>query len=145
MASTLEKMGTPPQTVEEISDFAARQRKLRFTQVKLLKASDSSRAAVMASPDQIDISAPDKDDSINTMGISVIGKTGTVMRGKVGFTGNPSDIRIAGLWKFNDLLLSAMPSTIMTPISVLKFSLPLESVKDFISTAASIGAVAGIV
>lgn len=144
MASTLEKMGTPPKTVEELSDFSSRQRSIPYTQSKLLKASDSARAAVMLSPDKIDISAADKEDSLNTSGVSVIGKIGTVIRGKVGFSGVPSDIRIAGLWKFNDILLSAQPSTIMTPISVLKFSLPLESVKEFITTAISIGAMAGV-
>ncbi len=124
----------------KIRDIAGQIRELRFTECKLIKASNTGKAAIMISPDIIDISAPDRDDSNKTVGISVVGNSGTVIRGPVGFAGVPSDIRISALWKFNDLLLSCMPSTIMTPIPVLRFSLPLGGVNDFIQAMAAITA-----
>lgn len=143
--AVLEKMGTPPETIKEITDVSGKIRKMRFRETKLFKSSNLGRAAVAISPDIVDISAPDADDSSNTVGVSVIGNSGTVIRGPLGITGTPSTIRIAGMWKFNDVLLSAAPSTILTPIPVLRFSLPLSSVADFFQTATAIGAVAGLI
>lgn len=123
-----------------ITDVAGQIRQLRFTECKLIKASNTGKAAIMISPDIIDISAPDRDDAGKTVGVSVVGNSGTVIRGPIGITGVPSDIRISALWKFNDLLLACMPSTIMTPIPVLRFSLPLGSVNAFIQATAAITA-----
>lgn len=127
-----------------IRDLNGRLRKLRHKECKLIKASDSGSAAILVSPDMIDISAPDRDDSANTIGVSVVAKSGVVLRGPVGFTGTPSNIRIGGLWKFNDVLLSAAPSTILTPIPVLRFALPMSNLMEFIQVAQVIGATAGV-
>ncbi len=141
--AVLDKLRTSKEEQERtIKDVAGSMRKLRYTETKLLKASPSGRAAIMISPDIVDISAPDTDDAKSTVGISVIGKSGTVIRGPVGFTSNPGELRIAGMWTFNDLLLSGAPSTILTPISVLRFSLPLADVQELLTTTMAIGALA---
>jgi len=142
--AVLEKLN-PPETIQELTDLAGKIRRLRYTETKLLKASDTARAAIALTPDIIDISAPDADDSTKTVGISVIGQSGTVIRGPAGLTTTPGNIRIAGLWKLNDLLLSAAPSTILTPIPVLRFSLPMDAVKNFVQVAKIQTALAGVV
>ena len=128
----------------ETPDISSKIRKLRFVECKLLKASNTAKAAIMLSPEIIDISAPDSDNGANTVGISVIGGTGTVgtvIRGPLGLTAMPSKVRIGAMWRLNDVLLSGAPSTIMTPIPVLRFSLPLENVASLVQTITTIAAV----
>jgi len=143
--AVLEKLKTSKDEQNQtMKDLAGKMRKLRYTESKLIKASPSGRAAIMISPDIIDLSAPDTDDAKSTVGISVIGKTGTVLRGPLGLTASPGEIRIAGMWAFNDMLLSAAPSTILTPIPVLRFSLPLGDVQELLTTTIAIGALAAL-
>lgn len=49
---------------------------------------------------------------------------GVIVGGRVGFGGTPGDIQFGGLWKMNDMHCSTLPSTIMTPISLLTFAIP---------------------
>lgn len=143
--AVLERLKTSKEEQEaSLKDLAGRMRKLRYTETKLFKASPTGRAAIMISPDIVDISAPDADNSKSTVGISVIGKSGTVVRGPVGFTANPGEIRIAGMWTLNDVLLSCAPSTILTPVPVLRFSLPLANVQELVTTTLAIGALAAL-
>ena len=51
---------------------------------------------------------------------------GNYISGKVSFISAPSDIRIGGMWTFNDHLTSTLPSTIVTPSPVLRLSPPVE-------------------
>ncbi len=115
----------------------------RSRQTKLIKASSGRSAAIAVTPSLIDISAPDTDKGA-PMGISVVAGAGTVLRGSVGFTGSPGEIRINGMWKMNNLLLSAAPSTIMTPIPTLLFSPPMESIAKHMASAAVIAAIVGV-
>ena len=110
---------------------------------RIIKAGPGRTAAIAVTPSLIDLSAPESKDS-DPMGISVIGGVGTVLRGPVGFSNRPGDIRIGGMWTFNDLLLSGAPSTMMTPIPVLKFSPPLESIVELFKNVSTIAALAGI-
>lgn len=116
----------------------------RSRKTKLIKAASGASAAIAVTPELIDLSAPGSPDE-DPIGISVVGGTGTVIRGPVGFTNRPGEIRIAGFWVLNDLLLSAAPSTIITPIPVMRFSPPLESVAKYMTNAAVIAALGGII
>ena len=111
---------------------------------KIIKAGTGRSAAIAVSPEIIDLSAPGAPDE-DPIGVSVVGGSGTVLRGPVGFTNTPGEIRIAGFWVLNDLLLSAAPSTVITPIPVMRFSPPLESVAKHIASAAVIAAMVGII
>ena len=53
--------------------------------------------------------------------------SGIVIKGNIGITGYPSSVSFAGLWKFNDLMLSTIPSTIITPNPVLRFTIPTSN------------------
>lgn len=51
----------------------------------------------------------------------IISDYGTIIKGKTHLADTPSNIRINGFWVFNDDLLTTLPSTIYTPIPVLKY------------------------
>lgn len=127
-------------------DLEERLKKLRnrprSRTTKLIKAASGRAATIAVAPQLIDISAPDSEES-EPVGISVIAGTGTIIRGPIGITNRPQDIRIAGFWVLNDLILSGMPSTIMTPIPMVKFSPPLESVAQTAANAATVAALTG--
>jgi hypothetical protein len=53
-------------------------------------------------------------------------KLGNFIKGALSITASPDKIRIHGLWTLNNQLLSSIPSTIVTPCSVLNFDLPLS-------------------
>lgn len=115
----------------------------RSSQTKLLKAGTGTTGAIAVTPNLIDLSVPSSNDG-EPLGVSIIQDSGIVIRGPVGFTESPEKIRIAGLWTFNNLLLSAAPSTILTPIPVMRFSLPLENLANHAKSAATIAALGGI-
>jgi len=130
----LEKLqpGTVDQDLKDLERFRNRPRTI---DTKLIKTSSETLTAISVTPYSIDLSAASA-ASGDPVGLSVVASTGTVIRGPLGISGSPGDIRVAGLWKFNDLLLSGMPSTIMTPIPTVIFSPPLESVARFAKSAA---------
>lgn len=61
---------------------------------------------------------------------------GTYSVGKQSFVCAPSDIRIAGLWTFNDAMVTGIPSTIVTPIPTVKYSLPTTGAANIAETVA---------
>ena len=128
---------------EEMERLLKIRNRPRSRTTKVMKAASGSSAAIAVSPEMIDISAPGAPDE-DPIGISVVGGTGTVLRGPIGFTNRPGEIRVAGFWTLNDTLLAAAPSTIITPIPVMKFSPPLESIAKYMASAAVIAAMAGI-
>lgn len=65
---------------------------------------------------------------------------GTYHGGKHSFICAPSDIRIAGMWTFNDSIVSTLPSTIVTPIPVLSSSQPISGVANITSMVAQLSA-----
>lgn len=50
---------------------------------------------------------------------------GNIIVGPTTFTSHPEEIRLGGVFRFNGLLTSTMPSTIITPVSTLVFDFPL--------------------
>ena len=143
--SPLEKItkNSDGQRDEKMERLVKLRNRPRSRQTKLIKASSGRSAAIAVTPNLIDISAPETDRG-QPNGVSVVGSAGTVLRGPVGFTNSPGGIRINGMWKMNDLLLSAAPSTIMTPIPVLLFSPPMESIAKYMASTDVIAAMVGI-
>lgn len=70
----------------------------------------------------------------------VLTSEGTYHGGKHSFVCAPSDIRIGGMWTFNDNILSTLPSTIVTPIPVLSNSQPLSGVANITTMVAELAA-----
>ena len=54
----------------------------------------------------------------------IVSDYGTIIKGKTHLADTPSNIRINAFWVFNDDLLTTLPSTIYTPIPVLKYKAP---------------------
>lgn len=63
-----------------------------------------------------------------------ITEAGTYHAGKQSFICAPSDIRISGMWVLNDFMTAGIPSTIVTPVSTLKFSPPVSGVANLAET-----------
>jgi len=59
----------------------------------------------------------------NSNGV-VISEDGTIIKGKMHLATQPENIRIGAFWTLNPELLTTIPSTTYTPISVLKYTAP---------------------
>lgn len=68
----------------------------------------------------------------------VVTPDGTFHGGKHSFICAPSDIRIGGMWTFNDSITTTLPSTIVTPIPVLSNSQPISGVANITSMVAQL-------
>lgn len=60
-------------------------------------------------------------------------KYGNFIVGPVTFTEHPESIRIGGVFRFNGMLTSTMPSTIITPMSTLVFDSPTKALLSAVS------------
>lgn len=76
----------------------------------------NGKAQILIQNEQITATCFDKGIMINDYG--------TVISGPVHLKNPPGDIRINGFWIFNNDLLTTLPSTIYTPIPVLKYKDP---------------------
>lgn len=140
--AVLERIGNETSVEESLDRLVKLRNRPRQARTKIIKAGSGATAAVAVGANFIDLSAPAKGDD-EPLGVSVT-EDGTVLRGKVGFTNQPSDISLAGMWSFNDLILSGAPSTIITPIPTTVFKPPLESLSRYIQSAAVIAVLAGL-
>lgn len=77
--------------------------------------------------------------SSGQMGISTHEDSGNYIMGPTSFSSPPSSVRMGGIYKFNPLTMSGLPSTVITPIPVFKFDLPIKN----ISVIAKIASLAG--
>ena len=100
---------------------------------KVWKSSLTAKAGMSISDDTATMQGS-KDNYI------VMNGDGTYHGGKHSFICAPSDIRIGGMWVFNDQLVSTLPSTIITPLPVLKQSYPLSGVANISSMVAQMSA-----
>lgn len=62
-------------------------------------------------------------------GFSVIDNVGSFINGPLTIDAHPESIRIWNAYRINGEVTSTMPSTILTPISLLKLDLPSGSIK----------------
>jgi hypothetical protein len=63
-------------------------------------------------------------DPTGTISIMVAKDFGIGIQGPLSLLQNPEEIRVAGLWKVNPLVITALPSTLYTPIPWLRPSIP---------------------
>jgi hypothetical protein len=54
-------------------------------------------------------------------------KYGNFIVGPTTFTAHPESVRIGGIFRFNGLLTSTVPSTIVSPVSTLILDIPGEN------------------
>jgi len=66
-------------------------------------------------------------DPTGNTGIMIAKDFGIGIQGPLSLLQNPEEIRVASLWKVNPLVISALPSTLYTPIPWLRRSIPTSS------------------
>jgi len=66
-------------------------------------------------------------DPTGNISIQIAKDFGIGIQGPLSLLQNPEEIRVAGLWKVNPLVISALPSTLYTPIPWLRRSVPTSS------------------
>lgn len=127
--SAIKNMECKTASMEQYKADVLKANKPPAQRAKIFKANPGDASAIAIMPDSIDISVPDGGD-VTTAGISVVAERGTIIKGDVGFTGTPDQIRMGFMWSMNPLILSGMPSTIISPIPMMKLSLPLEGIME---------------
>lgn len=71
------------------------------------------------------------DSSILASGPNSISSTrdaGNFINGPVSFSSPPTSYRFGGVFKFNPLITTCVPSTLATPISTLTLDLPIKNI-----------------
>lgn len=66
-------------------------------------------------------------DPTGNISIQIAKDFGIGIQGPLSLLQNPEEIRVAGLWTVNPLVISALPSTLYTPIPWLRRSIPMSS------------------
>ncbi len=66
-------------------------------------------------------------DPTGNISIQIARGAGIGISGPLSLMQNPEEIRVAGMWKLNPLVITALPSTIYTPIPWLRQSVPTSS------------------
>ena len=95
----------------------------------------TNRATAFFDDNTITLCDPTRESSITIKRDFGIG-----IQGPVSFICSPDQIRVAGAWKVNPLVITSLPSTIYTPIPWLRQSMPTSS-KEI---AAGLYAIAGL-
>lgn len=70
-------------------------------------------------------------DPSGNIGIMIAKDFGIGIQGPLSLLQNPEEIRVASLWKVNPLVISALPSTLYTPVPWLRRS-PPTSAKELV-------------
>lgn len=94
--------------------------------VKIIKAPNTGKSApaILITNNSLNLIAED-----GKKGVSVIKDVGTFINGEVTFDAHPESIKLWNVYRMNGDLTSTMPSTIITPIPILKLDLPVNSIK----------------
>lgn len=64
-----------------------------------------------------------------------VDERGTTINGPVSFVSSPQQIRMGGLWTFNNPLTMSIPSTLATPSPVLIVNPPVKQVASLMKDA----------
>lgn len=88
---------------------------------KVLKLLPSSEAALVLTDESVSL--------LGSVGYRIVStkRYGNFIVGPTTFTAHPESVRIGGVFRFNGLLTSTVPSTIVTPVSTLILDIPGEN------------------
>lgn len=67
--------------------------------------------------------------------ISTTRDQGNFINGAVAFTAPFTDLRFAGVFKFNPLLATLIPSTLATPMPTLTIDIPIKNISSMAAVA----------
>ena len=68
--------------------------------------------------------------------ITTTNDAGNFIQGPVSFSSSIENIKVAGIFRFNPMLSTGIPSTAVTPMPVLKIDLPIKNVATISKIAA---------
>lgn len=97
---------------------------------KLFEQPNTKVLKTLSAPDAPIIEVNDEEASIrgsSGYGFFSSRQFGNILKGPVSFSAQPHEVRIGGLMTLHPLLTSGFPSTIVTPIPTLQWSLPTAS------------------
>ena len=60
---------------------------------------------------------------------------GLFLNGAVSFTSNVDNLKFAGMFRFNPVAVSGLPSTIMTPIPTFTIETPISGIRNMSAVA----------
>jgi len=103
--------------------------------MKIIKASAASSSMVIAKEEYTQITS-------GPMSVTADKEDGIFLNGPVAFTSGVEAIKFAGIFKFNPMIMSGMPSTIMTPIPTLTIDMPTSGLKFANDFAVMLGSMA---
>jgi len=102
---------------------------------KIMKSSESSESSIKAKDGFVSLNGSADNRIMSTKDY------GNIIVGPTTFTAHPEEIRIGGMFRFNGLLTSTVPSTIITPVSTLVFDFPLgDTLKQLAEVSANFSA-----
>lgn len=102
--------------------------------MKVIKTGTDSAAAVIAAENYSQIIA-----GSNSIGTDTEG--GNFILGPVSFSSQIDSIKVGGIFRFNPILASGLPSTMITPISTLTMDPPIKNLGSMSAIAAMISSV----
>ena len=103
--------------------------------MKIIKATAASSSMIIAKEDYTQITS-------GPMSVTADKEDGIFLNGPVAFTSGVEAIKFAGIFKFNPMIMSGMPSTIMTPIPTLTIDMPVSGLKFASDFAIMLGSMA---
>jgi len=62
--------------------------------------------------------------------VTVTGESGTFINGPLSISSQIDSIKIGGIFKFNPILASCLPSTMVTPIPTLVMDMPIRNLRS---------------
>lgn len=95
---------------------------------KSIKSNADSTAGVVVANNVVRVTS-NEDNGI------IVDERGVTIQGPVSIVSNPKQVRVGGLWVFNDPIMMSIPSTLATPNPVLQISSPTGQLKDLMKGA----------
>jgi hypothetical protein len=105
---------------------------------KIIKSQAVSDAGVVVADNSVRMTV--KEDN----GV-VVAENGTTINGPISIVSNPSQVRIGGLWTFNNPFQMMIPSTYATPAPVLMVDPPVKQLTSIMEDAAVMLGLLGII
>lgn len=95
---------------------------------KVIKSKSTSDAGIVVADNLVRMTV--KEDN----GVTVA-ENGTTIAGPISLVSNPSQIRVGGLWTFNNPFQMMLPSTYATPSAVLMVDPPVKQLTSIMKDA----------
>jgi len=103
---------------------------------KILKVNPSSKAGIVVSENTVR-STVNEDNGI------MIDERGTTITGPMSIAASPNQIRVGGLFTFQNSISGMLPSTIATPSPMYMVDPPIKQVQNLVQQVAIMGAMIG--